>query len=94
MSLSASHHLPVAFLLLERRERFDNERSGCLSLPGMPSRSEPPSNQDNDHGGVVQMPDSVSRAAESEKRNDTSPSQTSSPRTSEEVEFKEGGYGW
>ncbi|KAF4923298.1 putative transporter MCH2 [Colletotrichum fructicola] len=60
----------------------------------MPSRSEPPSNQDNDHGGVVQMPDSVSRAAESEKRNDTSPSQTSSPRTSEEVEFKEGGYGW
>ncbi|KAI8194925.1 putative transporter MCH2 [Colletotrichum sp. SAR 10_86] len=60
----------------------------------MPSRSEPPSIQDNDHGGVVQMPDSVSRAAESEKRNDTSPSQTSSPRTSEEVEFKEGGYGW
>ncbi|KAJ0276176.1 hypothetical protein CBS470a_010930 [Colletotrichum nupharicola] len=60
----------------------------------MPSRSDPPSIQDNDHGGVVQMPDSVSRAAESEKRNDTSPSQTSSPRTSEEVEFKEGGYGW
>ncbi|OLN97969.1 putative transporter MCH2 [Colletotrichum chlorophyti] len=58
----------------------------------MPSRSDPPQQQDN-HDNVVRMPDSVSRAAESEK-NGVSPTSPAEQRPSERVSFKEGGYGW
>ncbi|KAF6819002.1 major facilitator superfamily transporter [Colletotrichum musicola] len=62
----------------------------------MPSRSDPSSQQDNGYGAVVRMPDSVSRAAEGDEKqqHESSPASPASPRTSDEIEFKEGGYGW
>ncbi|TQN69968.1 putative transporter MCH2, partial [Colletotrichum shisoi] len=49
--------------------------------------------QEDSHGVVVRMPDSASRAAENEK-NGASPTSPDGDRSSEPVEFKEGGYGW
>ncbi|WYZ35736.1 hypothetical protein EsH8_X_000383 [Colletotrichum jinshuiense] len=58
----------------------------------MPSHSDYSGQQDN-HDGVVQMPDSASRAAVIEK-DGGSPTSPAGSRPNEQVEFKEGGYGW
>ncbi|KAL0767128.1 hypothetical protein CaCOL14_010697 [Colletotrichum acutatum] len=49
--------------------------------------------EDDSHDAVVRMPDSASRAAENEKNGSAAASPVSQ-RPSEQVEFKEGGYGW
>ncbi|GJC91114.1 putative transporter MCH2 [Colletotrichum liriopes] len=58
----------------------------------MPSHSDSSDQQDS-HGVVVRMPDNPSRAAENEK-NGASPKRPAAHRPSDQVEFKEGGYGW
>ncbi|TDZ75028.1 putative transporter MCH2 [Colletotrichum trifolii] len=62
----------------------------------MPPRSQLPTQQDSGHDNVVQMPDSSSRAEEheNEKRRDPSPASPPGSDSSDDVEFKEGGYGW